>query len=64
MTGQYFNRLRDPNTPLSLLKRLLLFFFFFFNNTQWTETDRNAMEDLRFFLSLISVRKLPEVSLL
>lgn len=47
-TGQYFNRLDDPNTPL--LKRLLLFSF-----TQWTETDRKAMEDLRFFSKPVSV---------
>lgn len=49
MTGQYFNRLDDPNTPL--LKRLLLFLY----NTQWTETDRKAMEDLRFFSKPVSV---------
>lgn len=49
MTGQYFNRLDDPNTPL--LKRLLLFF----HNTQWIETDRKAMEDLRFFSKPVSV---------
>lgn len=29
--------------------------FFFFNNTQWTETDRKAMEDLRFFSKPVSV---------